>query len=146
MTTSSEFDLQDFLPYLLNQAAESAGLGFQTIYKGRYGLLRAEWRVLFHLGRYGSMTASEIVTRARTHKTKISRAVKALEEKRYLKRQKVETDRRNETLHLTPAGQWVYDDLVEVARGYQQDLLKDLPPEDVPALRRALGLLSTLDR
>ena len=78
MQNLGEFDLKDFLPYLLNQAAEEASLGFQVLYKERYGMLRTEWRVLFHLGRYGDMTAKEICDRARTHKTKVSRAVAAL--------------------------------------------------------------------
>ena len=74
----ADFDLLDFLPYLLNLAAEEASLGFQTLYKTRYGMLRTEWRVLFHLGIYGEMTATEIGERARMHKTKISRAVQKL--------------------------------------------------------------------
>ena len=71
MSKTDDFDLQDFLPYLLNQAAETSSLAFQQVYKGRYGMLRTEWRVLFHLGRYGRMTAKEIGQRAKTHKTKI---------------------------------------------------------------------------
>ncbi|HAC50641.1 MAG TPA: MarR family transcriptional regulator, partial [Sulfitobacter sp.] len=77
-----DFQLQYFLPYLLNQAAEASSLEFQQIYKSRYGMLRTEWRVLFHLGLYGQLTASEIGQRARMHKTKISRAVHRLTERR----------------------------------------------------------------
>ncbi|MCT8161125.1 MarR family transcriptional regulator [Pseudoruegeria sp. SHC-113] len=143
MPIDDAFDLQDFLPYLLNQSAEACGLGFQKIYKGRYGILRSEWRVLFHLGRYGDMTAKEIVERAKTHKTKISRAVKALEDKRYLKREKDEGDRRLEHLTLTPAGAKVYRDLVEEARRYDAALLARLSAEEAAALRRALLTLSS---
>ena len=50
MENSDTFDLQLFLPYLLNQAAEESSLSFQRVYKDRYGMLRTEWRVLFHLG------------------------------------------------------------------------------------------------
>jgi DNA-binding MarR family transcriptional regulator len=49
-------------------------------------MLRTEWRVLFHLGRYGAMSAREISRRAGIHKTKVSRAVAALERKRFLER------------------------------------------------------------
>jgi hypothetical protein len=56
------------------------------VYKDRYGMLRTEWRVLFHLGRYGAMSAREISRRAGIHKTKVSRAVAALERKRFLER------------------------------------------------------------
>ena len=60
MNEKDDFALQDFLPYLLNRAAEESSLGFQKHYKNRYGMLRSEWRVLFHLGNYGQMTAKEI--------------------------------------------------------------------------------------
>lgn len=104
MQKKDDFDLQDFLPYLLNLAAEESSRAFQQVYKDRYGMLRTEWRVLFHLGRYGEMTAKDIGTRARIHKTKISRAVRKLEQRRYLKRVTDDRDRRSEFLSLTPAG------------------------------------------
>lgn len=53
-------DLADFLPYLLNRAAEETSLGFQEHYRRRYGMLRTEWRVLFHLGRHGELSARDI--------------------------------------------------------------------------------------
>ncbi|NDH26495.1 MAG: MarR family transcriptional regulator, partial [Rhodobacteraceae bacterium] len=52
MTSDLDFDIRQFIPYLLNQAAEESSLAFQRIYKDRYGMLRGEWRVLFHLGIY----------------------------------------------------------------------------------------------
>ena len=40
MENSDTFDLQLFLPYLLNQAAEESSLSFQRVYKDRYGMLQ----------------------------------------------------------------------------------------------------------
>ncbi|MEY8841114.1 MarR family transcriptional regulator, partial [Cribrihabitans sp. XS_ASV171] len=91
-----EFDLRNFLPFLLNQAAEESSLEFQSVYKNRYGMLRTEWRVLFHLGIYGELTAKEIGERARIHKTKVSRAVAKLAERRFLMRTRDDLDRRSE--------------------------------------------------
>ena len=64
---------------------------------------RPEWRVLFHLGRYGALTAPEIGRRAKMHKTRTSRAVRAFSGRRFLGRQRLEQDRRHEMLRL-PAG------------------------------------------
>ncbi|WP_371037223.1 MULTISPECIES: MarR family winged helix-turn-helix transcriptional regulator [unclassified Rhodosalinus] len=136
------FDLQEFLPYLLNQAAEEASLAFQRHYKARYGMLRTEWRVLFHLGIYGRMTAGGIGARARMHKTKISRAVARLEARRFLTRCADPADRRREVLELTPAGQAAYRDLREVARDYDAALAARFDPEDAAALRRMLRALA----
>ena len=59
-----DFDLQDFLPYLLNQAAEATSKGFHATYKAAYGMTRTQWRVLAHLGKFGAMTARDICARS----------------------------------------------------------------------------------
>jgi len=142
MRDDPDFDVQDFLPYLLNQAAETSSLEFQKLYKDRYGMLRNEWRVLFHLGIYGRMTASEIGTRARMHKTKISRAVQRLADRRYLVRQRNEADRRVEHLDLTPTGRKVYADLRSIARDYDEALVEGISAAEVARLKARLRQLA----
>ena len=142
MRDDAEFDVQTFLPYLLNQAAEASSLEFQKVYKDRYGMLRNEWRVLFHLGIYGRMTASDIGARAGMHKTKISRAVQRLAERRYLLRTRDDGDRRVEHLDLTPMGRKVYSDLRAVAREYDEALVDGLPKADVDRLKAQLTQLA----
>ena len=142
MRDDPDFDVQDFLPYLLNQAAETSSLEFQKLYKDRYGMLRNEWRVLFHLGIYGRMTASEIGTRARMHKTKISRAVQRLADRRYLVRQRNEADRRVEHLDLTPTGRKVYADLRSIARDYDEALVEGMSAAEVARLKARLRQLA----
>ncbi len=133
-----DFDLTRFLPYLLNQAAEEASLAFQDIYKTRYGLLRTEWRVLFHLGQIGDMTANEICRRSRMHKTKISRAVQKLETRRLLSRQTDAGDRRREVLSLTPEGRVIYQKLRGEAEVFEQRLADAFDPDEIRVLRSVL--------
>lgn len=139
-----DFDLSRFLPYVLNQAAEASSAGFQTYYRQRYGMLRTEWRVLFHLGRYGGMTAKEICARASMHKTKVSRAVLALETKRYLLRTPQPQDRRHETLSLTRQGQVVYADLVHAAEAYDASLSAHFTAQEREVLHRCLEKIAKL--
>lgn len=138
----TDFDLSTFLPYMLNMAAEASSAGFQAAYRDRYGMLRAEWRVMVHLARFGEMTATEIGRRARTHKTKISRAVRALEEKRFLVRRQSAEDRRVEALSLSRAGVEAFAAVAAIARDYDASLWARLSPEDGAALRRTLRILS----
>lgn len=145
MTENDEFPLQQFLPYLLNQAAEESSLEFQKAYKNRYGMLRTEWRVLFHLGIYGRMTAKEIGQRSKMHKTKISRAVQRLAQRRYLTRTQDENDRRLEHLDLTAQGTTAYRDLRQVAEQYDVKLSAVLTDEENVILRRALLKLARMD-
>jgi DNA-binding MarR family transcriptional regulator len=142
MTPDTDFDLQSFLPYLLNRAAEETGLKFQKIYKDRYGMLRTEWRVLAHLGGYGTMTATEIGARAGVHKTKISRAVARLELLGFLARSGNQTDRRQEFLGLTKKGQAAYADLSQSAQRFNAELTRSLSEHDQAVLTRCLTSLA----
>lgn len=144
MDSRADFDIKDFMPYLLNQAADASSMEFQGYYKARYGMLRTEWRVLFHLGRYGQLTARQICDRAHMHKTKISRAVAALEAKRYLARAPSRDDRRREDLSLTPLGTRVFDDLVGAAERFDAALMAGFSPVEIATLRRLLTAISGL--
>ncbi|MDA8747602.1 MarR family transcriptional regulator [Litoreibacter sp.] len=144
MTNSDAYDLRDFMPYLLNLAAETTSREFESYYKDRYGMLRTEWRVVFHLGRYGEMTAKEICTRARIHKTKVSRAVAALEKKRFLIRSQHDTDRRQEDLKLTPTGASAFEHLYAAARRFDADLMAQFSADERVVLRRCLSKIADL--
>ena len=144
MDKPADFDLRDFMPYLLNQAAETAGRSFAVRYKAKYGMLRTEWRVVFHLGRYGPMTAKDICDRARVHKTKVSRAVRALECKRYLCRKEKLDDRRHETLALTAMGQKVFADLYQEAQRHEDAMMTGFTPAERDQLRQFLIKLAEL--
>ena len=145
MDQKDEFSLQEFLPYLLNQAAEESSLAFQQIYKSRYGMLRTEWRVLFHLGMYGQMTAKDIGGRAKIHKTKVSRAVQKLADRRYLTRTRDRTDRRSEKLELTAAGDAAYKELRQVALDYDRELTRTFDESENQLLRKMLRVLARMD-
>ena len=119
-----DFKLETFLPYRLNQAAERVSQRFAAQYRDRYRMTRPEWRALAALGSYGRMTATEIGANSSMHKTKVSRAVRALEEKRWLKRSEDMSDRRIEHLELTPAGKRIYGEMITLARAYEEEMAR----------------------
>lgn len=139
------FDPGTFLPYLLNQAAETTGEGFRQVYRDRYGMLRTEWRVLFHLGHYGDMTARQICDRASLHKTKVSRAVAKLEARRFLSRHILPQDRRNERLTLTPQGRAAFDDLQAIAAAFNDRIRAHLGATRFDKLTETLRQLAADD-
>lgn len=123
---SEPFDLESFLPYRLNRAAELISLSFAKEYKSRYQMTRPEWRTLAALGSVGRMTATEVGVHSHMHKTKVSRAVHTLEQRRWLKRTEDGADRRVEHLELTPLGQNSYLEIADIARAYQASLEQSL--------------------
>ena len=144
MTNSTDYDLVDFTPYLLNMAAETTSASFQTHYKARYGMLRTEWRVMFHLGQYGPMHAKDITSRARIHKTKVSRAVAALEQKRFLSRDVEDRDRRHELLSLTKRGESAFKELFDAAQAFDAELMAKFTDKEKEVLKRCLTRIADL--
>jgi DNA-binding MarR family transcriptional regulator len=126
---TQDFDLEGFLPYLLNQAAEATSKSFHDTYKAAYGMTRTQWRVLANLGKFGSMTARDICTISHIEKTKVSRAVAALEADGLLSRSISPQDRRAEILCLTERGREVFADLGQRAIDYDRSLRAKIGPE-----------------
>jgi DNA-binding MarR family transcriptional regulator len=116
--------LENFLPYRLMRLSEAVSREFAKAYHDRYGLTRPEWRVFATLGQYGTMTATAIGAHSAMHKTKVSRAVAALEKRKWLARETDPADRRIERLTLTKPGRAAYRDMVPVAREFERWLSK----------------------
>ena len=136
--------LEEFLPYRLVRAAEAVSLDFSLIYKEKHGLSRPEWRVLATLAQFGRTTATDIGAHSAMHKTKVSRAVFELENRRWLSRKADEKDRRVEWLELTRTGRKVFATLAAPAKDYEQKLFAMLGKESAKHLLVALGKLEKL--
>lgn len=136
------FDLDAFLPYLLNQAAEATSHQFQVTYRDRYGFTRTQWRVLANLGKFGAMTARDICAVSHIEKTKVSRAVSALELVEMLSRTPSTTDRRAEVLSLTPKGREVFEDLGRLAEEFDRQLRATLGQTEAESLVTLLRRLA----
>ncbi|MDZ7600426.1 MAG: MarR family transcriptional regulator, partial [Hoeflea sp.] len=114
--------LEQFLPYRLARAAEQVSRQFALLYRDRHGMTRPEWRTLATIGQFRKITATAIGQHSSMHKTKVSRAIKALEERGWITRQPDATDRRIEHLELTRDGRTHYMELVQLARLYEARL------------------------
>lgn len=133
--------LEEFLPYRLNRLADVVSREFSRIYRERYGLTRPEWRILATLGQYGTMTATAIGGHSAMHKTKVSRAVAALEKRKWLVRTSDPADRRVDHLSLTKAGEKIYREMVPVAKAFETRLLDAMATADRQAVFLGLSAL-----
>jgi DNA-binding MarR family transcriptional regulator len=130
----AKLQLEQFLPYRLNRIASAVSQDFRSVYGPHHDLTIPEWRVLATLGQFEEISAKEIGQHSSMHKTKVSRAVRALEERRWLKRRESDEDRREEILTLTALGQKAYRDIVPKAMAFERRILDELGPEAVPLL------------
>jgi len=133
--------LESFLPYRLNRAAAAASKHFSRIYRSEFGLTVPEWRVLATLGHLGTATATEIGHDSAMHKTKVSRAVTSLQQRRWVARATDEADRRLEHLSLTPAGRAAHRRLAPKMLACEEELLARLSARERKELLRGLAML-----
>jgi DNA-binding MarR family transcriptional regulator len=136
--------LEQFLPYRFNRMAEILSKNASQTYKSEYGLTRPEWRAFALLGQYGTMTATEISYYSTMHKTKVSRAIFTLEEKRWIVRGQDEKDRRIEKINLTSVGKQAYDRLVPLMLKVETDVIARLGEANSKALEQGLDALEAL--
>ncbi|SRR6056297_323082 len=137
----SALDLEHFLPYRLSVLSNRVSRGIAETYEARFGLSVTEWRVIAILGRYPGASATEVAQRAAMDKVSISRAVRRLLDYGRIEREANDADRRERHLHLTPAGQAIYDDIAPAALAYERRIREALSDDENAMLERLIDKL-----
>ena len=143
---SLQIELERFLPYRLNVAAESVSRALSQLYSRRHGISIAEWRVIATLGQFHRMAAKDIGRHSRMHKTKVSRAVARLEKRSCITRQSNSKDLREAFLELTPEGKKIYYDLVPRVLAFEAGLSEGFSADELKILEQLLGKLEATAR
>jgi DNA-binding MarR family transcriptional regulator len=133
--------LEDFLPHRLNVLSSLVSLALTRVY-GRYGISIPEWRVLVTLGENGVMTGKAIGAHTHMHKTKVSRAVAQLEDRKFVTRRPNRADLRESFLALTSPGRSIYEELAPSALAFMDQLFEVVPAADRAAFDRAVKELT----
>ena len=118
-----EFRLDDFLPWQLAELADRVSRGLWELYREKFGISVAEWRVVAHLSQSDKVSVREIHARVRMGKWQVSRAARRLEDLGYIDKRTGTRDRRLVELSLTPKGQDMVDEIVPLALAYEKQLL-----------------------
>ena len=143
---TQSLQLGNFVPFRLNRLAEAVSQDLSKIYRHRFQLEIPEWRVLVTVGQ-GQCTAQRIAASTRMHKTRVSRAVAALESRDLIERDASAKDGRELPLRLSKAGRQVYAALVPEALQRERELLSCLSEVErrqfakvLTRLEKSLGL------
>ena len=146
MVAMTDFELARFLPFRLNRLAAEISEQLSELYAERFGIDIPQWRVLATLASGNSWTAKAIVASTRTHKSTISRAVEALEQRRLIESLRSSEDKREYRLRLTAAGRRLFRELEPLVLDYEQRLVRLIGDDgrrlerSITALEKALGL------
>jgi DNA-binding MarR family transcriptional regulator len=103
-----------------------------------YGISAAEWRVILTLGQYDEVMAKDITERWAMDKMAVSRAIKSLEQKNYIRRDKNSVDNRRFDLVLTRSGNELYEKILPKANDLYYELLSDMDKKQVTDLHDTL--------
>ena len=139
-------ELDRFLPYRLSVLSNRISQDIAALYGERFGLNVTEWRILAVLGRYPSLSATEVAERTAMDKVAVSRAVTSLLGSGRLKRRLHGSDRRRSVLQLSAKGYRVYDEVAPLALDYERRLLDGLQADERAALDRLLSRMEERER
>ena len=141
----TRFVLEDFLPYQMAVATQRISREFAAIYRDRFGISVAEWRVVAHLSGAGAVSVREVHERVDMDKSRVSRAAARLEERGYVSKTTDTGDRRLVALALTPKGRALIDEMAPLARAYEDRVMAELGGKP-RTFRESLETLMTADR
>ena len=106
------------------------GLRYNTPLYGwveeHFGLSRAEFVILYSLGLFDGVTASEIAASTAFPKNTLSRAVNRIAKLGLIARNEAQADRRQQNLTLTPAGQAILDEAIPRFMALEEEMLSPL--------------------
>ncbi|MCL7929210.1 MarR family winged helix-turn-helix transcriptional regulator [Halomonas llamarensis] len=147
MRTRAELDLNQFLPYRLNNLADRISQALETLYAESYALNIAQWRVLAWLSHCDDLTAKKVCAYTNMDKARVSRAIQSLEDRGLIIRTPSQQDQRQHDLQLTDAGQALLNKLVPEAQAWEAQLVETLSVSEYRDLLHTMGKLERqLDR
>jgi DNA-binding MarR family transcriptional regulator len=133
--------LNSFIPYRMVNLATSISNACSKIYKDEYNISVSEWRILARLAEHDRLNAKDIGRVTFMDKSKVSRAVKTLEERGHVLKEKNEHDNRASYLSLTEEGHAIYSSIVPKALAWEKDLISILDASEYRDLMRIMEKL-----
>lgn len=123
-TLTRKLRLDSFLAYVMNNIAKKMSESCALSYFDEYGISIPEWRIMARLAEQAPLTLRVIGDMCLMDKTKVSRAVRILEEKSLLERLKHDGDSRSVQVALTPAGHELYAKIAQKALVWEDQVLQ----------------------
>jgi DNA-binding MarR family transcriptional regulator len=136
--------LSGFVPFRLYRLAAEVSRHLSDIYRTRFALEVAEWRVLATVGEDRGCTAQYVAASTRMHKTRVSRAIASLRRRGLIERITSAHDKRALQLRLSRRGRRIYRQLVPLALARERALLASLSGAERRGLQQALTRLEAV--
>lgn len=122
--------LPGYATYFFTVAANKLSTGASRLYLRCFGIGIIEWRIMAMLAIEPRISPARITHVIGIDKAGVSREMRKLEAKGYLRISDDATNLRRKTLELTAKGYAVHDQVIQVALERERRLLSDLTPEE----------------
>ncbi len=139
-TAISDFDLNEYVPFLINRSATRTAAAFGAMLKP-YGLNITTWRLLASLNHRSHQRIGELADFTGIELWTVSRVVSRLEQDGMVERARGDDDARGVIVSLTPAGRTLAETLIPEAERYEGLVLEGFSEEDTKLLRVLLDRL-----
>lgn len=106
-----------------------------------HGVSFGHWTFLRILWEHDGLTQRELSEQAGVMEPTTFSAIRAMEGLGYVARRHAPQNRKNVYVHLTPQGRSLKEKLVPLAEEVNRVATRGVAPEDIAAMRRALGLM-----
>jgi DNA-binding MarR family transcriptional regulator len=145
MTTPKQtiIDVEALLSNKIAQLYKGLALGTARHHASRFGLALREWQTLLFLGRYGPMTASDVVARGSLDKAGVSRTIANVVRRKLVEVRPHPEDGRVRQLQLSRGGWAIYEEIARLAAERQEVLLSALT---IPEQKSLFTILDKLQR
>ena len=132
-------ELNDFLPYQLSVLSLKISKGIAEHYQDQFGINISEWRGLVLLYKNPDITAKKIAELSQMDKVRISRTVKSLLQKDYIKQSQHPLDARAKVYELNKRGRYLMRAVIPDALRYEERLLSQLSEPEREQLSHLIG-------
>jgi DNA-binding MarR family transcriptional regulator len=140
---SADFDITDYLPYLLNRAGSRIANTFTEAIRDR-GITLQMWRVLAALHHDNGLRIGALAEATSIDVSTLSRLVGAMQKKQLVDRRRPDTgDARVVTVSLTQEGRTITQALVPLALNYEATALTGFTEAEARQLKAMLRRLYT---
>lgn len=126
----SKFELDQFFPFQVSVFYRAVSEAVSKAYLEDFDLRVPEWRTMAVLGQHDGLSATEIVNNSSMNKVTVSRAIKGLRMRGWLKRDIDGDDKRRVVLRLTRDGRKTFQAIVPQVNRLACDCLVGLSPDE----------------
>ena len=125
--------LDAFIPYRLSVTSNLVSETIASAYQALFGLSIPEWRLIAVIAEDEGTTQQQVGRRTRMDKVTVSRATIALAGRGLIERKPHASDRRSQSLHLSPAGRDLYAQVAPKALELEHRIFANFDPKEVAA-------------